>query len=432
MAKYHWLFLLLLAGQLSTACQSKALVSVPISSPIPTTPPTIPTLSKAYQSPLSRADLIRLIANGCTAKSPRPTPGPTEASLFPAVSDGDYQRGSPAAKVTFVIYCDFQAQPCAQLAELMGQLLREFPTEVRWVYRYFPLIEVHDKAILSLKAAEAAARQGKFWQMHDWLYDNHSVWSELSPEQFENWLRKQANTLQLDPIAFQKDFDDPILAEKGKTAWKHNGSIGLPGVPLVLLNGQIWPSSLPLNYYALRNSIVLSLLEERQFESCPPLVIDLSKKYSARLETEKGDVLVQLFAEQTPITVNNFVFLARQGWYDRITFHRVLENYIVQSGDPSGTGYGGPGYAFISEISPDLSFDQAGLIAMANAGRDTNGSQFFLTLAPAPHLNGAYPIFGRVTEGMEVLYRITPRDPSQFPPPPPGDRLFSVTILEEN
>ncbi|MCX8061945.1 MAG: peptidylprolyl isomerase [Anaerolineales bacterium] len=413
------------------ACQNDAKTPTPPPLLPPNPTPFVPTMSSLQQPILSKTDLTRLIAAGCTAKSPRPTPGPTEVSLFPPVSDSDYQRGSSDARVTFVVYCDFQAQPCAQFAALMEQIMLEFPDEVRWVYRYFPLVEMHDKAILTVQAAEAAARQGKFWQMHDWFYRNYSEWSGLSPEQFENWLWEQADALQLDPIAFQKDFDDPALAEKGYAAWRHNQNIGLPGVPFILLDGQIWPSNLPLNYYTVRNYILLDLLEERQFESCPPPVIDLSKKYLARLETEKGNVVVELFAEKAPITVNNFVFLARQGWYDGITFHRVLENYIVQSGDPSGTGYGGPGYAFVNETSPDLSFDQAGMIAMANAGKDTNGSQFFLTLAPAPHLNGAYTIFGQVIQGMEVLKQISLRDPSQFPPPPPGDKLLSVTILEE-
>jgi cyclophilin family peptidyl-prolyl cis-trans isomerase/protein-disulfide isomerase len=380
---------------------------------------------------MTKADLTRLIANGCTAKSPRPTPGPTEVSLFPPVAEQDYQRGPAGAKVTFVVYCDFQALPCAQFSLLMQQILSEFPNDVRWVYRYFPLAEVHDKAILSVKAAEAAALQGKFWEMHDWLYTNADAWVKLSPEQFEQWLVEHAEELALDQTAFESDFHNPDLTEKGQAAWKRNQSIGLPGVPFILLNGQIWPSNLPINYYTVRNYVLLALLEERQFESCPPPIIDLTKRYSARLETEKGEIWVELFADQAPITVNNFVFLARQGWYDGITFHRVLENAIVQSGDPSGTGYGGPGYAFVNEVSPSLTFDREGVLAMANAGRDTNGSQFFLTLSPAPHLNGAYTIFGQVSQGMDVLRRITLRDPSQFPPPPPGDRLISVTILEQ-
>ncbi len=430
MNKFHPPFWLCVFGFILAACQSQ-IERTPSSLPVPALSPVLPTLSSSQQAVLSKNDLTRLIASGCTAKSPRPTAGPTEVSLFPPVSESDYQRGSPAAQVTLVVYCDFQALPCAQFSLLMEQILREFPDQVRWVYRYFPLVEVHDKALLSLQAAEAAALQGQFWQMHDWLYRHLPDWIELSPAEFENWLIEQTEELKLDPSTFRQDLQSPALIEKGKAAWARNQAIGLPGVPFILLDGQIWPSNLPINYYTVRDYILLDLLEEKQFESCPPVVIDLSKQYSARLKTAKGEILIKLLADQAPVTVNNFVFLARQGWYDGITFHRVLEDYIVQTGDPSGTGYGGPGYAFVNEISPALSFDRAGLVAMANSGRDTNGSQFFITLAPAPHLNGAYTIFGNVLQGMDVLKQITLRDPSHFPPPPPGDLLVSITILEE-
>jgi len=420
----------LMAGWMLAACQTNPSPETPTSQTLPNLTPVLITPGSSPQ-PLTKTDLTRLIARGCTAKSPRPTPGPTEVSLFPPLNNQDYQRGAANAKVTLIVYCDFQALPCAQFSLLMQQILLDFPNQVRWVYRYFPLVEVHDKAILGVQAAEAAALQDKFWAMHDLLYRDAPAWVELSPEQFQSWLFAKVEEINLDRNRFERDFFNPDLAEKGQAAWKRNQSIGLPGVPFILLNGQIWPSNLPLNYYTVRDYVLLDLLEERQFESCPPPLIDLSKKYSARLETEKGEIIVELFADQAPITVNNFVFLARQGWYDGITFHRVLEDYIVQSGDPSGTGYGGPGYAFVNEISAALSFDRAGLLAMANAGRDTNGSQFFFTLSPAPHLNGAYTIFGQVLQGMDVLRRITLRDPSQFPPPPPGDRLISVTISEE-
>ena len=430
MNKMTFQVIFLMAGWMLAACQTNPSPETPTSQTLPNLTPVLITPGSSPQ-PLTKTDLTRLIARGCTAKSPRPTPGPTEVSLFPPLNNQDYQRGAANAKVTLIVYCDFQALPCAQFSLLMQQILLDFPNQVRWVYRYFPLVEVHDKAILGVQAAEAAALQDKFWAMHDLLYRDAPAWVELSPEQFQSWLFAKVEEINLDRNRFERDFFNPDLAEKGQAAWKRNQSIGLPGVPFILLNGQIWPSNLPLNYYTVRDYVLLDLLEERQFESCPPPLIDLSKKYSARLETEKGEIIVELFADQAPITVNNFVFLARQGWYDGITFHRVLEDYIVQSGDPSGTGYGGPGYAFVNEISAALSFDRAGLLAMANAGRDTNGSQFFFTLSPAPHLNGAYTIFGQVLQGMDVLRRITLRDPSQFPPPPPGDRLISVTISEE-
>jgi cyclophilin family peptidyl-prolyl cis-trans isomerase len=129
--------------------------------------------------------------------------------------------------------------------------------------------------------------------------------------------------------------------------------------------------------------------------------------------------------------VNNFIFLARSGWYDLISFHSVQPGFVIQSGDPSGTGYGNPGYYFSTETASGLSFDRAGMVAMSNVGADTNGSQFFITFAPTPNLDGGYTIFGRVVEGMDVLEKLTPRDPSQSMNLPPGDKILQVIIEEQ-
>jgi cyclophilin family peptidyl-prolyl cis-trans isomerase len=166
-----------------------------------------------------------------------------------------------------------------------------------------------------------------------------------------------------------------------------------------------------------------------QWSSPPLMQIDPSKSYEAAFKTELGDFRVRLFADQAPITVNNFVFLATQGYYNNTTFHRVLPGFMAQGGDPTGTGAGGPGYSFEDEFDPELQFDRAGLLAMANRGPDTNGGQFFITYAPTPHLTGLHTIFGEVVEGAEVLNSLTPRDP-QANPDFQGDRLISVEIIE--
>ncbi|OIO90274.1 MAG: peptidylprolyl isomerase [Anaerolineae bacterium CG2_30_58_95] len=168
----------------------------------------------------------------------------------------------------------------------------------------------------------------------------------------------------------------------------------------------------------------------RQFSACPPMTIDPLKQYLATLHTARGEVVIQLYADKAPFTVNNFVFLARQGWYDDITFHRVLLGFMAQSGDPSGTGMGNPGYLFGDEIDPSLRFDRPGVVGMANAGPDTNGSQFFITFGPVPQLDDGYTIFGQVLQGMDVLARLSARDPQAGIPLPPGDSLISVTIEE--
>ena len=168
-----------------------------------------------------------------------------------------------------------------------------------------------------------------------------------------------------------------------------------------------------------------------QWSSPPTIQIDPSKSYEAIFKTEIGDFRVRLFPEQAPLTVNNFVFLARQGYYDNTTFHRVLPGFMAQGGDPTGTGAGGPGYTFDDELDPNLQFDKSGLLAMANRGPDTNGGQFFITYAPTPHLNGLHTIFGEVVGGAEVVGNLKPRDPLANPDYQ-GDRLVSIEIIESD
>ena len=168
----------------------------------------------------------------------------------------------------------------------------------------------------------------------------------------------------------------------------------------------------------------------KQYSAAPPMQIDLARQYFATVKMAKGgEFVIQLFPDKAPITVNSFVFLAREGFYEGVTFHRVLEGFMAQSGDPTGSGAGGPGYQFVNEDS-DLMFDNAGVVAMANAGRDTNGSQFFITFVPAAQLNSGYTIFGQVIEGMDVVNGITRRDP-QRSPNFSGDAIESITITEK-
>lgn len=168
----------------------------------------------------------------------------------------------------------------------------------------------------------------------------------------------------------------------------------------------------------------------QQYDAAPPMTIDVSKQYFATFQMANGgEFVVQLFPDKAPVTVNNFVYLARNGFYDGTTFHRVLDGFMAQGGDPTGTGSGGPGYQFEDEFS-DLTFDKPGLLAMANSGPNTNGSQFFITYVPTPHLNGLHTIFGEVIEGMDVVEGITRRDPDQSPGFQ-GDAIETITISEE-
>ncbi len=168
----------------------------------------------------------------------------------------------------------------------------------------------------------------------------------------------------------------------------------------------------------------------QQYRQAPAMAIDPNKRYVATFHTERGDFQVELFAKDAPITVNNFVFLAREGFYNGGTFHRVIKGFMAQGGDPTGTGTGGPGYQWADERSAlQLKHDAPGTLSMANAGPNTNGSQFFITFAPTPHLNGKHAVFGRVTSGMDVVNSLRERDPGRDRNP--GDRILSIDISEQ-
>ena len=158
----------------------------------------------------------------------------------------------------------------------------------------------------------------------------------------------------------------------------------------------------------------------KQWNNPPAMQIDPKGVYLATVETERGDIELELYPEHAPKTVNNFVFLAGEGFYDGVFFHRVIANFVVQGGDPTGTGTGGSGYRFEDEVKGNPLKHEAGVISMANAGPNTNGSQFFITHSPQPHLNGRHTVFGKVVKGMDVVNAIRQ-----------GEAMTRVTIHEK-
>ena len=172
------------------------------------------------------------------------------------------------------------------------------------------------------------------------------------------------------------------------------------------------------------------MAEKIQHWAQPPnMMLDLEKDYKAIIFTEKGEITINLYEKKVPRTVNNFVFLARQGFYNDTIFHRVIVNFMVQGGDPTGTGSGGPGYSFNDEFQKDLKHNKPGIVSMANAGPNTNGSQFFITHVPTAWLDGKHSVFGEVEEGMEVVFSIPARDPMK--PESAGVMIKSVEIIEK-
>jgi peptidyl-prolyl cis-trans isomerase B (cyclophilin B) len=168
-------------------------------------------------------------------------------------------------------------------------------------------------------------------------------------------------------------------------------------------------------------------MSEKQYNSPPPQTIDPTQSYQATIMTDIGDIVIQLYAAETPATVNNFVFLAQEGFYDGVIFHRVIKDFMLQGGDPSGTGRGGPGYTFSDEFHPSLRHNQPGILSMANAGPNTNGSQFFITHVATPWLDDKHSVFGKVVEGMDVVLSIPERDPGVM-----GAPAVTIKTIEIN
>ncbi len=367
-------------------------------------------------------------AVSCSAINAQPTLAPSADSYFPPVSKADFSFGPADAPVTIVEYCDFQAQGCRNMATIIGELMRNHD-DARFVFRPLPLIGVLDKSDKAVLAALAADEQGKFWVMYDLLFVKYDAWINLKPEAFNAWVVKESVAAGMDGEKLQAAINADKTATRMWVMYDAAKKLSIPAVPLVLINGSLQPSYI-LDYQSMSDAVGLISLGQKQFTQCPSFSVDSKKQYIATLHTEKGDIVLQLFADKAPLAVNSFVFLARQGWFDGVTFHRVIPGFMAQAGDPSGTGNGNPGYFFNNEIS-DLKFDKPGMVAMANSGPDTNGSQFFITYAPVAHLDGSYTIFGQVLDGLDVAEKLTPRDPSQGTALQPGDKILSVDIEEK-
>jgi cyclophilin family peptidyl-prolyl cis-trans isomerase/protein-disulfide isomerase len=416
-----WLIIILSVAVILSACSQ----STPPDSGAPSGQDE-PNVSQPTRTPVPARNPAA-IDMACEVVGIAPTPGPTEISMFPAVGEDDWVMGNSSANLTITEYSDFQCPYCALLAADLKELYMLHPDDIRVVFRHFPLPS-HPLGLMTAYAAEAAGLQGKFWEMHDTLFEGQGNYAGMTEEQFQQWLKEQTDPLGLDQDQFFEDLQSEAVTSKVDQAQQHGLNIGIPGTPLILLNGQYYQG--PRDVGSLEAILRMFQLEDRQFTECPGMEIDPQKEYLATMKTEKGDIVIHLFADKTPLAVNSFVFLAREGWFNDSSFHRVLPGFVAQAGDPSGTGFGGPGYTFADEIT-ELRFDKPGMLGMANAGPGSNGSQFFITYQPAPDLDGKYTVFGEVIEGMDVLQKLNQRDPSQQMNLPPGDKILSIEIKEQ-
>jgi cyclophilin family peptidyl-prolyl cis-trans isomerase/protein-disulfide isomerase len=349
--------------------------------------------------------------------------------LNATITENDHVLGPADAPVTILVYSDFQCHTCALVDNSLEQLYQAHPGMVRIVFRYFPLTKTNDKAGLTIQAAEAAALQGKFWEMHDLLFQKQADWTGLDAAGFDAWVAEQATGLGLDSAQFQSDYSSDAVKQVVENAVAFANAASQQALPLLFVNSTT-PYIGPVDFNNLDPVVRLTALAARQFTACPAWQINTFKQYIATLHTAKGDIVIELYADKSPLAVNSFVSLARSGWYNGVTFYRVTP-VLVQTGDPSDTGFGNPGYLFSVETPSGLNFDRPGVVALMNDGPETNGSRFLITLGAAPQLNGQYTVIGQVLSGMDVLSALTARDPIPGQVLPAGDLLIQVLIEEK-
>lgn len=342
--------------------------------------------------------------------------------------------------------------------------------------------------------AAALQDPAQFNALKNSLFEKQAEWAEKTVDEFETYLIDEAKALGLDTAQFTTDLKAAETVARVDASRESGMEYGVQGTPTVFIDGfqyqgnrdveSIWamveaiqaakeeygeeyinalphvglaipedvknlvdtyedllakygeeglkkyPLSLAQNPAIFDTIIGYVDLQERAYTSCPEVIIDRTKQYFATVETTQGEFVIELYPDQAPTTVNSFVFLAQDGWFDNVPFHRVIPGFVAQTGDPSGTGLGSPGYAFGNEAN-NLKFDKAGMVGMANSGPDTNGSQFFIGYDALPQLDGGYTVFGQVTEGMDVVEKLTPRDPQQGPDLAEPDRILSISIEEK-
>lgn len=319
------------------------------------------------------------------------------------------------------------------MTPVLEQLKADYGDDLRVVFRHFPLISIHDKAQITAEAAEAAGAQGKFWEMHDLLFERQADWNSLPETDMIDKLAEYATEVGVEDIEqFRADLENDVYADKVMAAYQSAVDSGISSTPTFVANQVPFPSrEFGLSYQGLDAFLQLMKLRETWYTG-PEQVIDPAKDYQATIKTAKGDIVVELFPDTAPINVNSFAFLANNDWYQGTTFHRVLEGFVAQGGDPTGTGIGFPGYRCGDEVVESRTFDGPGVVSLANSGPNSNGSQFFITYDSIPQLNEGFTIIGQVIEGMDVAEQLTPRDPQSNPFSEAGDEILDIVVEEVN
>ncbi|MFO7741945.1 MAG: peptidylprolyl isomerase [Anaerolineae bacterium] len=355
---------------------------------------------------------------------------PEEAPI-PPIGEDDHVVGPDDASITFIEYADFQCPACSQLHTLRDYLRNKYGDELRFVYRHLPLTSIHDKAVITAEAVEAAAAQGKFWELHDLLYEKQQEWTGMSEEDVLEKLVEYAGEVELDTEQFEEALTEHTYRDQILADYEAYQEYGQMATPTYVVNNIFYPTREFGGFGQLEGFIDLITMRDEMYDSPPPQVVEAEKDYTATIRTTKGDIVVELFADQAPTNVNSFVFLAQDGWYDGLEFFFVDHEQVALSGDPTNSGgalpY--PGYTCEDETTSGLSFDEAGMLALYTSGPNRNSSSFFINYAPQPDFTGNLTIIGRVIEGMDVAESLTERTPGADQPAP--DVIETIMIEEE-
>ncbi|MBQ6519607.1 MAG: peptidylprolyl isomerase [Anaerolineaceae bacterium] len=298
--------------------------------------------------------------------------------ILGAPTADDWSVGPENALITIIEYSDFQCPYCRNASLSLIDYQKKHPDQVRLIYRHFPL-SFHEKAVLAATAVNAAGDQGMFFDAAEYLFTNQSEWTSLEDNNaFTTWLvEKFGQFSDLDFERWYLAFTDNDRLQEAQDTYRQVLETGIVGgTPTVFVD---YIQVNDLSEERLDQELEEAKLKDFSYYSCPDIVIEEGKEYQAVLETEAGDIHVNLFADTAPLAVNNFKYLADNGWYDDNEILRKQDGFMMQTGDPSNTMYGYPGYYFPTEYDPSRTFDGAGFLGMANSGRNRNGSQFFIT-----------------------------------------------------
>ena len=424
MKKVGILFIvLIIASLVLAACSSKettpAVTSVPENPEVVVQPTSALVLNSSGES------------MACALASLIPEVPADQIPPIPLASEDDWIQGSLDAEVSIIEYSDFQCPYCAIAAPQLEQFFADNSDKVNFVFRSLPLISIHPNSMFAHRAAEAAGAQGQFFKMHDVLFENQKAWSSMAQEDLLDYFKGLAENLGLDLTKFEEVYNSEDTINKLSVAYSDaTENIGITATPtvFVVINGV--PYSASYDYATLTGILKLIELNNNRYMECPPMVVDTSVTYEATVSTTKGDFVIELYPDKAPLTVNSFVYLASEGFYNNVDFHRVIPGFVAQVGDPTGMGIGGPGYTYVNEIT-DLTFDSEGVVGMANSGADSNGSQFFITYAAQPDLDGSYTVFGKVVSGLDVVESLTAVDPSNGVTADTLDKIISISISEK-